>query len=128
MSSPLEPTTKLLRFCLVLSGFTGALGVVSLALSAHASASGLLTTAAQMLLFHAPLFLGIGLLSQIRKVPLLPFVAICLTCGLLLFCGDLFSRVVSGQKLFPMSAPLGGILVIISWAGLALNALRVMPK
>ena len=128
MSSPSEPTTSLLRFCLVLSGLSGAAGVISLALVAHATASGLLTTAAQMLLFHAPLFLGIGILSQIRKVPVLPLVAFCLFLGLLLFCGDLYSRILLEQRLFPMSAPIGGMFVIIGWVGLALNALRVLPK
>ncbi|MEM9635508.1 MAG: DUF423 domain-containing protein [Pseudomonadota bacterium] len=128
MSPPVEQTSKLLRICLVLTGLTGALGVVSLALSAHSAAPALLSTAAQMLLFHAPVFLGIGVLAQIRQVPLLPFVAALLGIGLFLFCGDLFSRILIGQRLFPMSAPIGGMLVIVSWVGLALSALRVKPK
>ncbi|MES0808643.1 DUF423 domain-containing protein [Roseibium sp. SCPC15] len=128
MSPPAEQTALLLRICLVVAGLTGALGVISLALSAHSSAPALLSTAAQMLLFHAPLFLAIGVVAQIRKVPLLPFVSIFLGLGLLLFCGDLFSRVLTGQRLFPMSAPIGGMLVIASWVGLALSALRVKPK
>lgn len=128
MSPPAEQTARLLRTCLVIAGLTGALGVISLALSAHSSAPALLSTAAQMLLFHAPLFLGVGILAQIRQVPLLPFVVIALGLGLFLFCGDLFSRVLTGQRLFPMSAPIGGMLVIVSWVGLALSALRVKPK
>ncbi|MES0882312.1 DUF423 domain-containing protein [Roseibium sp. SCP14] len=128
MSPPVKQTVQLLRIGLVLAGLTGALGVISLALSAHSSAPPRLGTAAQMLLFHAPLFLGIGVLAQIRQVPLLPFVAIFLGLGLLLFCGDLFSRILTGQRLFPMSAPIGGMLIIVSWVGLALSALRVKPK
>lgn len=127
-SLPFEPTSPLLRICLILSGVTGATGVVSLALSAHADASGLLETAAQMLLMHAPVFLGMGILAQTRKVLLLPGVVVLLTAGLSLFCGDMFSRVILEQRLFPMSAPIGGMLVIVGWIALALSALRVRPK
>lgn len=123
-----RPTVALLRLCLVLAGLTGALGVVSLALSAHASASNLLQTAAQMLLFHAPLYLGLGILAQIRQVLLLPVVLLFLSAGLCLFCGDLFLRAFADQRLFPMSAPIGGLLVILSWLLLAIGALRVRPK
>ncbi len=126
--APYAETAPLLRICLLLGGLSGALGVSSLALSAHARDSALLTTAAQMLLFHAPLFLGAGILAQIRKVPLLTVVVAGLTIGLTLFCGDLFSRVLLNHRFFPMSAPIGGMLVILSWTSLALCALRVRPK
>lgn len=122
------PTTKLLRAALLLAGLCGAFGVVSLALSAHSQASPLLATAAQMLLFHAPVLLGIGILSQIRNVLLLPLVLMLLTAGLCLFCGDLFMRAFAGLRLFSMSAPIGGSLVILSWLTLAIGALRVRPK
>lgn len=125
---PGEPTVTLLRICLVLAGLTGALGVVSLALSAHANASALLATAAQMLLFHAPMFLGLGLLAQLRKVLVLPVVVGLLGLGLCLFCGDLFLRAFADHRLFPMSAPIGGMMVILSWLLLAIGALRVRPK
>lgn len=123
-----EPTGKLLRTGMVLAGLCGAAGVVSLALSAHADASPTLKTAAQMLLFHAPLFLGLAVLSQIRRVLLLPLVMVFLTVGLGLFCGDLFMRAFAGSRLFAMSAPIGGMLVILSWLTLAIGALRVRPK
>ncbi len=126
-STPTQPesTAGLLRAGLVLSGLAGAAGVVSLALSAHSEASDLLKTAAQMFLFHAPVFLGMGILAQVRHVPLLPIATILLMAGLVLFCGDLVSRAFLQQRLFPMSAPIGGMLVIASWVFLALSALRV---
>ncbi|WP_299813863.1 DUF423 domain-containing protein [uncultured Roseibium sp.] len=122
------PTSALLRLCLVLSGLAGALGVISLAMSAHASASSLLQTAAQLLLLHAPVFLGLGILSQIRKVLFLPVVMLLMTAGLILFCGDMFARVILEERLFSMSAPIGGMMVILGWLVLALSALRVRPK
>jgi uncharacterized membrane protein YgdD (TMEM256/DUF423 family) len=36
--------------------------------------------------------------------------------GSLLFGGDLALRSLAGAKLFPMAAPLGGILLILGWA------------
>ena len=128
MAPPPEPTAGLLRFCLVVSGVCGALGVVALALAAHAGDANSLTTAAQMLMFHAPVFLGIGILSQVRTVLLLPFTVVCLTAGLFLFCGDLFARFFFGSRLFPMAAPIGGMLVIVSWIALALGAIRIRPR
>lgn len=128
MAPPPEPTAGLLRYCLVLSGVAGALGVVSMALAAHAGNGTSLTTAAQMLMFHAPVFLGIGILAQIRKVLLLPITAFLLTTGLVLFCGDLFSRTFANDRLFPMAAPIGGMFLIVSWISLALGAIRVRPR
>ncbi|WP_422038844.1 DUF423 domain-containing protein [Roseibium sp.] len=128
MAPPPEPTAGLLKVCLAFSGLAGALGVVTLAMAAHADNPGSLGTAARMLLFHAPVFLGIGLLAQSRKVLLLPVTAIFLFCGLCLFCGDLFSRSFLGSSLFPMAAPIGGMFLIVGWLSLALGALRVVPR
>jgi uncharacterized membrane protein YgdD (TMEM256/DUF423 family) len=128
MSLPQVPTAGLLRACLALSGLSGATGVICLALSAHAGSTALLGTAGQMLLAHAPLFLGVGILSQIRRIQFLPVVAACLTLGLVLFSGDLISRSFFEQRFFPMSAPIGGLLIILAWLALAISALRVKPK
>lgn len=128
MAPPPEPTAGLLKVCLAISGLTGALGVISLALAAHADGSASLGTAARMLMFHAPVFLAIGILAQLRKVLLLPVTALFLFCGLTFFCGDLFSRTFMGSSLFPMAAPIGGMFLIVGWLSLALGALRVVPR
>jgi uncharacterized membrane protein YgdD (TMEM256/DUF423 family) len=113
---------------LVLSGLAGAVGVVCLALAAHQGASPLLQTAAHMLLFHAPILLGIGILTQIRNAPLLQVALLFYAAGLVLFCGDLLLRALLEQRLFPMSAPIGGGLLILGWLTLALAAVRVRPR
>lgn len=128
MTAEANATSRLLRAGMVLSGLAGAIGVICLALAAHENASPLLQTAAQMLLFHAPVLLGIGLLMQIRRIPFLPVTLLLITGGLALFCGDLLSRAFLDTRLFPMSAPLGGTSLILGWLTLALNALRVRPK
>jgi len=121
-------TSRLLRAGMVLSGLAGAVGVICLALAAHESSSPLLRTAAQVLLYHAPILLGLGLLSQLRRAPLLPVTLLLMTGGLTLFCGDLLSRAFLEARLFPMSAPIGGASLILGWLTLALNALRLTAK
>lgn len=118
----------LFRTSLALGGLAGAAGVISLALSAHSSASSLLQTAGQMLLSHAPLFICIALLSRSRDVPFLAVSATSLTLGLTLFSGDLISRAFLSHKLFSMAAPTGGILIILAWLTVVLSALRTTPK
>ncbi|WP_298982068.1 DUF423 domain-containing protein [uncultured Roseibium sp.] len=128
------PTKFLLRLCLVFSGIAGGLGVACLALAAHAEAvsmpakSSLLQTAAQMLLAHAPIILGAGILTQIRRAPLLPLAVALMAIGLSLFCGDLVLRVFMEQKMFHMAAPIGGMSLLFGWLVLALSALRVQPN
>lgn len=117
--------TASLRVALVLGGLSGAAGVMLMALSAHADTTGLLKTAAEMLLFHAPVFLVLGALSQIRKILLHPAAMALLALGLFLFAGDLASRAFLDQRLFPMAAPSGGVLLILGWATIALGALRI---
>lgn len=125
---PTEQTTPTLHIALLIGGIIGAAGVMLLALSAHADTTGLLKTAAQMLLFHAPAFLALGVLSQIRRVILLRVSLALLFVGLTLFCGDLVTRVFSGQRLFPMAAPTGGVLTILGWFMIAFGALRIQPR
>ncbi|MBN9670347.1 DUF423 domain-containing protein [Roseibium aggregatum] len=128
MTLHLDPTTRLSRLSLALGGLSGALGVVSLALSAHSSASDLMATSAQMLLFHAPVFLGLGILSQVRSSPFLTLSVLLFSCGLTLFCGDLFSRMILGHRLFAMAAPTGGLLVILGWIAIGLSAFSIKPR
>ncbi|QFT32477.1 hypothetical protein FIV00_18455 [Labrenzia sp. THAF82] len=128
------PTKFMLRLCLIFSGLAGSLGVACLALAAHADAvsmpakSSLLQTAAQMLLAHAPVILGAGILTQIRRAPLVPVAVVLMAIGLSLFCGDLVLRVFVEERLFHMAAPIGGMSVILGWLVLALSALRVQPN
>jgi len=126
--TPGEPTSPLLRACLILGGIAGAAGVMLLAMAAHADTTGLIETAAQMLLFHAPAILAIGAVGQTRRSPFLLLALILMTAGLALFCGDLASRAFAERRLFPMSAPTGGMLVIIGWAAVILAALRIRSR
>jgi uncharacterized membrane protein YgdD (TMEM256/DUF423 family) len=43
--------------------------------------------------------------------------------GTILFSGDVALRAFAGQRLFPMAAPTGGIILILAWLVLAAAAL-----
>lgn len=122
------PTSKSTRLAIILGGVCGASGVALMALSAHADTTGLMRTAAEMLLFHAPAFLGLAALAQIKRIALLPIALVLLALGLALFCGDLLVRVQFEQRLFPMAAPSGGVLMILGWVAVALSALRIRSR
>ncbi|MER8866101.1 DUF423 domain-containing protein [Mesorhizobium sp. M0751] len=109
---------------LVLAGcLCGATGVALSAAAAHLGGA-FVGTAASFLLMHAPVFLAVGLLggnSILRTGSLI------LLVGLLLFSGDLLARDFLGSRLFPMSAPIGGMLLIGGWLVMAASAL-VRPR
>jgi uncharacterized membrane protein YgdD (TMEM256/DUF423 family) len=107
------------RFLIICGGLSGALGVALSAVAAHRADLPNLGTAANMLLFHAPAFLAIGLASGNKVRTITSFV---LLAGLALFAGDLLARAFLGTRLFPMAAPTGGILLIAGWIGVAASA------
>lgn len=107
------------RALVLAGGLCGAAGVALSAAAAHRG--GAFTgTAASFLLMHAPLFVAVGLHGGGRALR-----AACalLLAGLLLFCGDLLARDFLGDRLFPMSAPIGGTLLIAGWLAIATAAL-----
>ncbi|RWA76619.1 DUF423 domain-containing protein [Mesorhizobium sp.] len=113
------------RILVLAAGFVGAAGVALSAAAAHRG--GAFTgTAASFLLMHAPVFLAIGLIGGKRC---LRIASLVLLVGLLLFSGDLLARDFLGSRLFPMSAPIGGTLLIAGWLAIAVSALwRPRPQ
>ena len=106
------------RVLVFAGGLVGAAGVALSAAAAHLGA--FTSTAASFLLMHAPVFLAIGLIGANR---FLRIASVILLAGLLLFAGDLLARDFLGSRLFPMSAPIGGTLLIAGWLGIAISAL-----
>jgi uncharacterized membrane protein YgdD (TMEM256/DUF423 family) len=116
---------KLALIMVALAGFTGAGGVILSAVAAHGVADPRLDTAANFLLFHAAATLavcGLSLGLPQRGIWFLVAAGLCLSGGLL-FGGDLSLRVLAGTKLFPMAAPIGGILLILGWLFVIIAAL-----
>ena len=100
-------------------------GIALAAAGAHAAHGAGLDSAANMLLFHALAILGgAALLHQGMLPRQLAVVALAAwTLGTVLFSGDVASRIFLGQRLFPMAAPIGGIVLILAWLALAAAAL-----
>lgn len=110
------------RIHLAIACVFGACGVGLWAWATHAG-KPLATIAAQMLLIHAAAIIG---LTAARKGGLLPgrapnFLVSILAFGVLLFVGDLAMRAVGGQRLFAMASPIGGVMMIAAWLGLAVT-------
>ncbi|MCZ8548084.1 DUF423 domain-containing protein [Mesorhizobium qingshengii] len=107
------------RILILAAGLCGAAGVALSAAAAHLGGA-FVSTAASFLLMHAPVFLATGLLGANR---ILRVGSLVLLVGLLLFCGDLLARDFLGSRLFPLSAPIGGTLLIAGWLVIAASAL-----
>jgi uncharacterized membrane protein YgdD (TMEM256/DUF423 family) len=107
------------RILVLAGGLCGAAGVALSAAAAHLGGA-FVGTAASFLLMHAPVFLATGLLGTNRT---LRIGSLILLVGLLLFCGDLLARDFLGSRLFPLSAPIGGTLLIAGWLVIAGSAL-----
>jgi uncharacterized membrane protein YgdD (TMEM256/DUF423 family) len=118
------PGSPSLRILVILAGIMGDDGVVLAAASAHQPDAVRLASASSMLLFHATAVLAVAALlergivhARIGLVAAFGFVI-----AAALFAGDLTLRQYAGHSLFPMAAPTGGTLLIVSWLALAVAA------
>jgi uncharacterized membrane protein YgdD (TMEM256/DUF423 family) len=114
----------LFRVLVVLAAVMGAAGVILAAAAAHQPDATRLASASAMLLFHASAALAAVLLVERRVIHLqLGFIAAFgFVVAAALFAGDLTLRQYAGHSLFPMAAPTGGTLLIVSWLALAVAA------
>jgi uncharacterized membrane protein YgdD (TMEM256/DUF423 family) len=102
----------------VIAALMGAAGVALAALAAHKDGGEFGRTASLFLMIHAAALLGITAHAS-RAPRALLAAGYGLALGTLLFSGDLASLVFAGGRLFPYAAPIGGSLMIFSWAALA---------
>ena len=105
----------------IFAGLMGASGVILAAASAHAVPNAGLDSAGHMLSLHAAAVLGgaAALASGLLWRPLGTVALLGLVLGATLFAGDLALRAFAGHRLFPMAAPSGGSIMIMSWLVLA---------
>lgn len=99
-----------------LAGLCGALAIAAYAGAAHGGENHL-GNIAPLLLGHAPAFLVLSLIVPGSRVASLG--GTLLAIGIVLFCGDLFMRDMTGNRLFPMAAPTGGSFMILGWLAVA---------
>jgi uncharacterized membrane protein YgdD (TMEM256/DUF423 family) len=113
------------RIIVFAAGLMGAAGVILAAVAAHKAGGTLLPAASSMLLFHAPAALLAVLLADRQIIrPWLGLVAAGgFVVGATLFSTDLTVLQFLGHRLFPMAAPSGGTLMILSWFLFAIAAI-----
>src|SRR4051794_41421471 len=103
------------RILVMLAALMGAAGVALAAASAHQGDATRLAAASSMLLFHASAVLAAVLLAgRIVHRALGLTAASGLVVAAALFAGDLTMRQYAGHALFPIAAPAGGTLLIVS--------------
>ena len=115
---------RLFRILIVLAAVMGADGVMLAAASAHQADAARLASASSMLLFHALATLAAVALAErgVIHVRIGLAAAWGFVIASALFAGDLTMRQYAGRGLFPMAAPTGGTLLIVSWIALAVAA------
>jgi uncharacterized membrane protein YgdD (TMEM256/DUF423 family) len=121
---------SLFRVLIILAGVMGADGIILAAASAHQPDATRLASASSMLLFHAVAVMGCAALIERGLVHLrIGFTAAFgFVVAAALFAGDLTIRQYAGHSLFPMAAPTGGTLLIVSWLALAVSAAWPRPQ
>ncbi|WP_407150010.1 DUF423 domain-containing protein [Bradyrhizobium sp. ORS 86] len=116
------------RLLIGLAAIMGACGVMLAAAAAHLPDASRLGAASSMLLFHATAALATVALADRAIVH--ARIGTAAACGFViaasLFGGDLTARQYAGHGLFPMAAPTGGTLLIVSW--LVLTLAVVWPR
>lgn len=116
------------RLFVVLGAVAGLAGVAAAAAAAHVTGPGSLGTAADFLLFHAPVLMALAIADHVGfgRAGLLRLAGALIIFGLIGFSGDLAMRALAGTPLFAMAAPTGGTLLMIGWVAIALAA--VIPR
>ena len=109
------------RILAILAAIMGADGVVLAAAAAHQPDASRLASASSMLLFHALAVLAAVALAErgVLHLRIAMVAAWGFVVAAALFAGDLTLRQYAGHSLFPMAAPTGGTLLIVSWLVLA---------
>jgi uncharacterized membrane protein YgdD (TMEM256/DUF423 family) len=115
---------RLFRIPIILAGVMGADGVILAAASAHQADATRLAAASSMLLFHSSAVLAA--VALVERGIIHGRIGVIAAWGFViataLFAGDLTLRQYAGHSLFPLAAPTGGTLLIVSWLLLAVAA------
>jgi len=105
----------------LVAGLMGMAGVALAAGASHGADPRLLGGASAMCLAHAPILLVLAL--NIQSLRTAKAAGLLLGLGTILFAADLVTRHYTGNALFPMSAPIGGMIMMAGWLAVAFGAL-----
>lgn len=117
------------RLVALVAGLLGASGVALAAIASHAMPDPALATAAHMLVLHAAAALAVSASIEHAASPRLWTIAgWLLLLGAALFAGDITLRTFTGNRVFPMAAPIGGSTMILGWLAVAVAAAAGMRR
>jgi uncharacterized membrane protein YgdD (TMEM256/DUF423 family) len=118
------------RLHLAIACLYGAAGVALWAGATHATGGGSAAIGAQMLILHAGAIIALTVARKAGHLHerLAMWLISPLALGVALFGTDLALRGLVGERLFPMASPIGGMLMIASWLGLALTPFLAMRR
>jgi len=123
------------RFAIVVAGIAGAVSLGAAAALRHllhdnAQAMEWGATATRLGLLHAAALLGLAALMRDGAVIGVAPIRVALWCfaaGLLLFCGSLWLLAFGAPHRVAGVTPVGGTLLIVGWAALAIGAMARRP-
>jgi uncharacterized membrane protein YgdD (TMEM256/DUF423 family) len=100
----------------------GAAGVALAAAGVHENGGELAERGALFLLLHAAAALGIAAHARIAvaSARALLIVGFVMEAGATLFSAELAMHVFTGERIFLFAAPIGGTIMMLSWAALAI--------
>jgi uncharacterized membrane protein YgdD (TMEM256/DUF423 family) len=101
------------RAIVAIGGLIGAAGVALAAAAAHGPGAGTLSSAALICLANAPALLALAALPP--SLRLMATAACVIAAGTTLFAAEIVLGAFTGQSLFPMAAPAGGLTMIGGW-------------
>jgi uncharacterized membrane protein YgdD (TMEM256/DUF423 family) len=121
--------SKLVRAVAVLSGLTGAGGIILAAVGAHLVSGAELHNAAHLMLIHAAAAAGLcgTALALPRRGRWFASAACLLLSGSLVFASSMALGALLESKLFSMAAPAGAVLLIGGWLLAATAAAIAWP-
>lgn len=118
-----------------IAGISGAAATVLGALGAHLLSDAMTPqliqaykTAVNYHFIHTLALLAVGILLRTSDSRYLKASALALLLGILIFCGSLYALVLTGNKIWGLATPFGGISLIIGWCILAVSALKIKVK
>jgi uncharacterized membrane protein YgdD (TMEM256/DUF423 family) len=126
----MEGDANVVNVFIILAGVMGMAGIGLVAAAAHAATGMKLEPAGYLLLLHAAAVLaGTAALDRdliYRSLGLLGLAGF--VAGAALFSGDLSLRAFAGFRLFPLAAPIGGLVLMASWFVIALGGGIVLAR
>ncbi len=115
------------RIWMALGALSGLVAVAMAAWASHGLAperATLAMTGVQLQAWHALALFGTGLLAERRQGRVLHVAGFCFALGSLCFCGGVYLRALADVSI-GLVTPIGGMLMLLGWALLALGA--VLP-